>query len=85
MANLNLHKNQPVSELASELRRALSGIVAGNVKEPAVRAVAEKGPFILDGDPDVIAALDELLNGFIEQRRMKIDFAGYVPCFKLAS
>ena len=85
MASLNLHKDQPISELASELRKALSGIVSGNVKEPAVKAVAEKGPFILDGDPEVISALDKLLNGFIEQRRMKIDFAGYVPCFKLAS
>ncbi|MGB0224137.1 MAG: nucleotide 5'-monophosphate nucleosidase PpnN [Marinobacterium sp.] len=85
MAALNLHKGQPISELASELRKALSGIVSGNVKEPAVKAVAEKGPFILDGDPEVITALDKLLNGFIEQRRMKIDFAGYVPCFKLAS
>ena len=50
MAGLNLHKDQPDYLLASELRRALSGIVAGNVKEPGVRAIEEFGPFQLDGD-----------------------------------
>ena len=32
MAALNLHRNQPTLELAANLRRALSGIVAGKVK-----------------------------------------------------
>lgn len=33
MANLKLYPDQPVEVLAADLRRAFSGIVAGNVKE----------------------------------------------------
>lgn len=84
MAALNLHLEQPDYLLASELRRALSGIVAGNVKEPGVKAIEQYGPFQLDGDKVVMRALNDLLEGFIEQRRMKIDHAAYVPCFELA-
>lgn len=84
MAGLNLHKNQPDYLLASELRRALSGIVSGNVKEPGVRAIEQFGPFQLDGDKEIMLALDKLLKAFIEQRRMKIDYSAYVPCFELA-
>lgn len=84
MAGLNLHRDQPDYLLASELRRALSGIVAGNVKEPGVRAIEQFGPFQLDGDKEIMAALDKLLKAFIEQRRMKIDYSSYVPCFELA-
>ncbi len=32
MANLELHKDQPIHLLAANLRRPFSGIVAGNVK-----------------------------------------------------
>ena len=84
MAKLDLHLNQPDYLLAAELRRALSGIVAGNVKEQAVLAVETHGAFKLCGDQVVIDALSELLQGFIEQRRMKIDYASYTPCFELA-
>jgi hypothetical protein len=35
MASLDLHRNQPPQLLAANLRRAFSGIVAGNVKEGA--------------------------------------------------
>lgn len=84
MAALNLHKGQPDFLLAAELRRALSGIVAGNVKEPGVRAIELYGPFQLDGDKEIMAALDRLLKAFIDQRRMKIDYSAYVPCFELA-
>ena len=84
MASLNLHMDQPDHLLASELRRALSGIVAGNVKEPGVRAIEQYGPFQLDGDKAIMRELNTLLEGFIEQRRMKIDYNAYVPCFELA-
>ena len=84
MAKLDLHLDQPDYMLAAELRRALSGIVAGNVKEQAVQAVETHGAFKLCGDQVVIDALSELLQGFIEQRRMKIDYASYTPCFELA-
>ena len=36
MANLKLYPDQPVEVLAADLRRAFSGIVAGNVKEVGI-------------------------------------------------
>lgn len=84
MQGLNLCRNQQDHELAAQLRCALSGIVAGNVKEPGIRAIEEHGPFELNGEPDVIEALDELLDSFVSQRRMKINHEDYEPCFRLA-
>lgn len=82
MAALKLHRNQPLHELAANLRRAFSGIVAGNVKEPAMRAIEERGPFSISGDADIMQAMDELLESFVEQRRMKISGV-YHPCYKV--
>ncbi len=84
MAALNLHSNQEDYILAAQLRRAMSGIVAGNVKEPAVQSIAAKGPFSLSGDARLMEKLDELLAAFVAQRRMKIDHEKYVPCYKVA-
>jgi len=84
MAALKLHREQPLNELMAELRRAFSGIVAGNVKDFGVRAVEESGPFQLRGDADLIASLGELLEGFVRQGRMKLDSQNYRPCFELA-
>ncbi|HEX5693059.1 MAG TPA: pyrimidine/purine nucleotide monophosphate nucleosidase domain-containing protein, partial [Arenimonas sp.] len=82
MAALNLHRDQPLHLLAADLRRAFSGIVAGNVKEEGLREVEKHGPFRISGDKDIMAALDALLRAFVEQRRMKI--AGdYVPCYQV--
>lgn len=82
MAGLNLHRDQPLHLLAADLRRAFSGIVAGNVKEEGLREVERHGPFRISGDKDIMAALDALLRAFVEQRRMKI--AGdYVPCYQV--
>jgi predicted Rossmann-fold nucleotide-binding protein len=85
MAALQLHRRQPVHELAAELRRAFSGIVAGNIKEFGIRAVEEKGPYQLHGDRDVVASLGDLLAAFIEQGRMKLDSSNYKPCFTLVN
>lgn len=84
MAGLNLSRRQPDHELAAQLRCALSGIVAGNVKEPGIRAIEAHGPFELSGEPEVMASLEQLLNAFVEQRRMKINHEDYRPCFRLA-
>jgi hypothetical protein len=82
MAALKLHRNQPLHELAANLRRAFSGIVAGNVKEPAMHAIEQNGPFTISGDADIMQAMDELLESFVEQRRMKISGV-YQPCYKV--
>jgi hypothetical protein len=36
-----------------DLRRAFSGIVAGNVKEMGIREIREKGRYKLHGDADI--------------------------------
>lgn len=83
MAALDLSKDQPVHQLAANLRKAFSGIVAGNVKSEGIQAVAEKGPYHIMGEPEVITPLDGLLQAFVEQKRMMIPTQEYVPCYKI--
>jgi predicted Rossmann-fold nucleotide-binding protein len=83
MAALNLHRDQPRHLLAADLRRAFSGIVAGNVKEEGVRAIAAHGPFVIDGDPEIMRALDALLASFVAQQRMKLPGSSYEPCYRI--
>jgi len=84
MAALELRRDTPPHLLAAELRRAFSGIVAGNVKDQGVRLIEQHGPFELHGDPELLRPLDGLLEGFIRDRRMKI--AGeYRPCYRLVA
>lgn len=84
MASLKLDFDQPVERLAVNLRRAFSGIVAGNVREAGVRLVREQGPFSLTGDPRVLESLDRLLEAFVEDGRMKLSRAeAYEPCYTL--
>ncbi len=84
MAGLDLHHGRKPHDLAADLRRAFSGIVAGNVKEPAMRRIEAHGPFEIHGDADIMQALDALLRAFVAQRRMKI--AGdYRPCYRVCA
>jgi predicted Rossmann-fold nucleotide-binding protein len=84
MASLDLHHGRKPHELAADLRRAFSGIVAGNVKEDGMRRIEAHGPFEIHGDADMMQSLDALLRAFVEQRRMKI--AGeYRPCYRVVA
>ncbi|NPA72399.1 MAG: LOG family protein [Gammaproteobacteria bacterium] len=83
MSQLNLNKNQPTHLLASQLRKAFSGIVAGNVKADGIQQIEAHGPFQLQGDPKIMQAMDTLLQSFVEQKRMKIDASTYNPCYKI--
>jgi len=83
MRNLELHKNQPSHLLAANLRRAFSGIVAGNVKEEGIRTIEEFGHFELHGDPEIMHPVDELLESFAAQNRMKLPGREYKPCYKV--
>jgi predicted Rossmann-fold nucleotide-binding protein len=86
MAKLPLDRDQPQHDLAVNLRRAFSGIVAGNVREAGIRLVEEHGPFELRGDPRIIGALDRLLKDFVAQRRMRLSDPGaYVPCYRMVA
>ncbi|MGL5039231.1 MAG: nucleotide 5'-monophosphate nucleosidase PpnN, partial [Aeromonas sp.] len=82
MASLDLHRDQPPQRLAANLRRAFSGIVAGNVKEGAIKAIEKKGPFKLHGDKDLMQLMDTLLESFVKQQRMKLPGTQYVPCYE---
>ncbi len=85
MRALQLHRDQPVHRLASNLRRAFSGIVTGNVKEQGIAAIERDGPYELSGDPGLMRLLDGLLSAFVAQRRMKLPGSAYRPCYRLVA
>ena len=86
MANLDLHLNQRPEVLAANLRRAFSGIVAGNVKSEGIHEIERYGPFTLHGDPKLMKKMDKLLRDFVEQDRMKLPGGtAYVPCYRIES
>lgn len=86
MAALKLHRGQETHVLAAELRRAFSGIVAGNVKEEGIQAIEQHGPFEIHGEPEIMAALDHLLAAFVQQHRMKLPGgAVYQPCYRVVA
>ncbi|HKK02298.1 MAG TPA: nucleotide 5'-monophosphate nucleosidase PpnN [Gammaproteobacteria bacterium] len=85
MAALDLGRDQPPHRLAANLRRAFSGIVAGNVKDEGIRRIEEHGPFELHGDREIVDLLDALLESFVEQHRMRLPGVEYQPCYRLVS
>ncbi len=86
MRALELHRDQPVHLIAANLRKAFSGIVAGNVKEDGIRQVQAKGPFEISGDPTLIKPLEAMLDQFVAQNRMKLPGASaYGPSYRIIS
>jgi predicted Rossmann-fold nucleotide-binding protein len=83
MRNLSLHKNQETHLLAANLRRAFSGVVAGNVKEEGIREIEKHGKFEIHGDEEIMAPMDKLLQSFVEQSRMKLPGKEYIPCYRV--
>jgi pyrimidine/purine-5'-nucleotide nucleosidase len=81
---LDLHLDQPVHARAANLRRVFSAIVAGNVKEPGIRQIEQRGPFTIHGDTRLMRALDELLASFVAQKRMKIS-GEYKPVYRVVA
>jgi len=69
MTELALNRNQDSHHLAANLRRAFSGVVAGNVKESGIRAIEQHGVFELKGDKDIMQSVDELLSAFVDQHQ----------------
>jgi hypothetical protein len=80
-----LKRDQPVHELAANLRRAFSGIVTGNVKEYGIKAIERYGPYELAGDARIMQLLDELLAAFVAQLRMKLPGSAYRPVYRLVA
>ncbi len=85
MAKLKLFNDRPASEFIADLRRAFSGIVAGNVKPYGIKQVEQQGPYKLQGDSEIVTARDSLLAECVAIKRMKIGTRHYQPCYELIS
>jgi predicted Rossmann-fold nucleotide-binding protein len=83
MLALELHKNQEKYKLAANIRNALSGIVAGNVKEEGIKAVESHGLLKLKGEREILQPFYSLLKSFEEMQRMKIFSSNYLPCYEI--
>ena len=83
MAALDIRDDMPAHQLAANLRRAFSGIVAGNVREDTAARIEELGPFELSGSKQIMQLLDAMLASFVANGRMKIASAEYVPCYRV--
>ncbi len=86
MAALELNRELPPHELAANLRRAFSGIVAGNVKDRGIRRIEKFGPYEIRGETSIMEPLGALLEAFVVQDRMKLPGgAAYTPCYRVVS
>ncbi|MDX2455888.1 MAG: nucleotide 5'-monophosphate nucleosidase PpnN [Gammaproteobacteria bacterium] len=83
MRNLELRQDQEPHQLAANLRRAFSGVVAGNVKDEGIRAIEKYGHFEIRGDTGIMESMDALLTSFVDQHRMKLSGNEYVPCYRI--
>lgn len=83
MRNLALHSKQKPHQIAANLRRAFSGVVAGNVKDEGIRAIEQHGHFEIHGDANIMDPMDALLTSFVAQQRMKLPGKTYVPCYRI--
>lgn len=81
MANLEISEDLPSHVLAANLRRVFSGIVSGNVREDTAALIERDGPFEINGSQRIMGLLDNLLNAFVAERRMKIATGEYQPCY----
>lgn len=86
MAALNLDESAPKHELASSLRSAFSGLVAGNVKDFGIEQVRRHGPYQLTGSKRFLHSMDQLLRMMVREGRMKLGQGEkeYQPCYQLS-
>jgi predicted Rossmann-fold nucleotide-binding protein len=85
MAELEIHRDLPLHQLAANLRRAFSGIVAGNVKPNTLKSIRENGSFEIQGEKAIMQSMDGLLTSFVADHRMKLPGTHYEPCYRLVS
>jgi len=83
MSELEISESLPKHVLAANLRRAFSGIVSGNVREDTASLIEKDGPFEITASAKIMSLLDDLLQAFVEQKRMKISGADYAPCYRV--
>lgn len=82
MSKLVLDRGLPQYQLAANLRRAFSGIVAGNVKAKGIQRVKKYGPYQISGDSSILSGMDRLLEAMVRHGRMKLK-GNYVPCYEI--
>jgi predicted Rossmann-fold nucleotide-binding protein len=82
MRQLKLQKDLPKHVLVANLRRTFSGIVAGKIKDAGIRAIEKLGKFEIRGDADIMHRMDDLLDAFVAQGRMKLT-GKYEPCYQI--
>ncbi|MEM1081855.1 MAG: pyrimidine/purine nucleotide monophosphate nucleosidase domain-containing protein, partial [Pseudomonadota bacterium] len=86
MRQLGVSRALPKHELAANLRRVFSAIVSGNVKANGIQRIRQHGPFEIQGDAAIMQALDQLLQRFVRQDRMKLPGGtAYEPCYRIVS
>lgn len=85
MAQIDLRNEQPAHALAANLRRAFSGIVAGNVKPDGIDAIERHGPFELHGDPTILTAVERVLQVMVQEQRMRLPRQAYEPCYRISA
>jgi predicted Rossmann-fold nucleotide-binding protein len=83
MSELEISENLPKHVLAANLRRAFSGIVSGNVREDTASLIEKDGPFEITASAKIMSLLDDLLQAFVRQKRMKISGDDYAPCYRV--
>lgn len=83
VAKLEINRGLSTYQLASNLRKMFSAIVAGNVKSETVAKIREQGVFKISGDSEIMHHIDELLKSFSKQRRMKLGTDNYIPCYEI--
>ena len=83
MRGLELRPDMEPHLLAANLRRAFSGVVAGNVKDEGIRAIEKHGHFEIRGDASIMEPMDALLASFVAQHRMKLPGREYIPCYRI--
>lgn len=84
MRNVQIDRSLPLHELAANLRRVFSGIVAGNVKPEGLEAIRQHGHFEIRGEREVMQSLDALLAAFVKDNRMKLPGSrAYKPCYRV--
>jgi predicted Rossmann-fold nucleotide-binding protein len=85
MAQLQIEPDMPAHLLAANLRRAFSGLVAGNIREEGIQAIEEHGPFEIRGNKGIMKLLDQVLVACVEQGRMRLDGKPYTPCYNVVT
>jgi hypothetical protein len=83
MRSLDLNAELPAHLLAANLRRIFSGIVSGNVRDDTMADIEEFGPFEIRGSERLMSLLDDLLQSFVKQGRMKLASESYAPCYRV--